>query len=208
MKRQFLPLLTSVFVLIFFSTASAQVRFGIKAGLNLANLSFVNFGELEPSLKMLPTYQVGALAEFGITENLGVGVGLQLHGKGAKSDEANDDSSIKLGYLQVPVMLQFRKSGFYAGVGPYAAFGIFGKSETGGEREDVSFGSGVDDDFSPLDFGAGLELGYEFANFRATASYNLGLANMLPKDQRPDGFDFAIKSNVIGIALAYLFGGE
>ena len=65
----------------------------------------------------------------------------------------------------------------------------------------------MDDDLSPLDFGAAIELGYEFGSLRATASYSLGLANALPKDA-VEGTDIKAKHNVIGIALAYLFGGE
>lgn len=181
------------------ATASSQVRFGLKAGLNLANLT----GDDVEGLKSLATFMVGGQAEFGLAENIGLGVGLQLQGKGAKVE--GEDGSVNPMYLQVPVYLTYRNSGFFAGVGPYVGFGLFGKTKFGGESVDLSFGSGADDDFSALDFGAGLELGYEFSSLRATASYNLGLANAIPKDQA-DEFDVSAKHAVIGIALAYMFG--
>lgn len=187
MKKQSLVLILVALFMGVTATGFSQVRFGIKAGLNLADLKFSGLGET--STKMLPTYMVGGVVEFDFAENLGLGVGLQLHGKGAKDGTDGSDASISLGYLQVPVMLQYRNSGFFAGVGPYAAFGIFGKAKEGGDSEDISFGSGAEDDLSALDFGAGIELGYEFSNLRATASYSLGLANGIPKDQRIDGFD-------------------
>ena len=180
------------------ATASSQVRFGLKAGLNLANVT----GDVEGT-KSLATFMVGGQAEFGLAENIGLGVGLQLQGKGAKAD--GEDASINPMYLQVPVYLTYRNSGFFAGVGPYVGFGLFGKSKFDGESVDLNFGSGIDDDFSSLDFGAGLELGYEFSSLRASASYSLGLANALPKDQA-DAFDISAKHAVIGIALAYMFG--
>ena len=181
------------------TSASAQVRFGVKAGLNLADFS----GSDIEGTKMLPTFMVGGQAEFGLSDALGLGVGLQLQGKGAKAD--GEDASITPMYIQVPVYLTYRNSGFFVGVGPYFGFGIAGKNKFGGESENLSFGSSIDDDLSALDFGAGLELGYEFGSLRASASYNLGLANVLPKDAA-DEFDVSAKNTVIGLALAYMFG--
>ncbi len=198
--------LSSFFILLALAmsvatSASAQVRFGVKAGLNLANVS----GDVNDT-KMLPTFMVGGQAEFGLSDAIGLGVGLQLQGKGFKVDVGGDNATTSPMYLQVPVYLTYRNSGFFGGVGPYVGFGIAGKSKFGGESTDISFGSSENDDFSSLDFGAGLELGYEFGALRATASYNLGLSNAIPKDQA-DAFDVSAKHNVIGIALAYLFGG-
>ena len=207
MKKLSSFLILLCFTLYFTNTASAQVRFGIKAGLNLANLTFSNFGELEPDTKMLPSFQVGGLVEMDFSENVGLGVGLQFHGKGTKDGTDGSDAKITLNYIQVPVMIQYRNMGFFAGVGPYAAFGISGKYKEDGESEDVSFGSSEDDDFSALDFGGTVEVGYEFGNLRATASYGMGFANAIPKDGR-EGTDLKIAHSAIGIALAYLFGGE
>lgn len=212
MKKLLTFFTAAVFALAFVSTATAQVRFGVKAGLNLANISFSNLGEVKPETSMLPTFMVGGQVEFGLAENIGLGVGLQLQGKGVKSKTdflgETVESKVTPMYLQIPVYLTYRNSGFFAGVGPYAGFGLFGKNKTDGtDSQNLKFGNSMDDDFAPLDFGAGLELGYEFGSLRATASYNLGLANALPKDL-VEGTDVKAKHGVIGIAPAYLFGGE
>ncbi len=191
--------ITAILVFCCLATASAQ-RFGVKAGLNLATIT----GDVEDA-KMLPTFMVGGVVEFDFTENVGLGVGLQLHGKGAKTDFGEDDLKINPLYLQVPIQVQYRNNGFFAGVGPYVGFGIAGKLKSGDFSENIEFGNGEDDNFAPLDFGAGLELGYEFGAFRATASYNLGLANIIPGDVAGDD---SARNNVIGISLAYLFGGN
>lgn len=188
-------LLSAILVFCCLATASAQ-RFGVKAGLNLAT---VTGGEEDVS--MLPTFMIGGVAEFDFTDDVGLGVGLQVHGKGF------DDENFKVNpiYLQVPVQVQYRNNGFFAGVGPYVGFGIAGKIKSGDNSQNIEFGNDEDSNLAPLDFGAGVELGYEFGAFRATASYNLGLSNIIPSDVAGDE---SLKNNVIGIALAYLFGGK
>ncbi len=187
-------LLSAILVFCCLATASAQ-RFGVKAGLNLAT---VTGGEEDVS--MLPTFMIGGVAEFDFTENVGLGVGLQVHGKGF-----DDEFKFNPIYLQVPVQLQYRNNGFFAGIGPYVGFGIAGKIKSGDNSQNIEFGNDEDSNIAPLDFGAGVELGYGFGAFRATASYNLGLSNILPSDTAGNE---SVKNSVIGIALAYLFGGE
>ncbi len=227
----------ALFAAVFFlQSASAQVRFGVKAGLNLASISYsddyIGLAEsvLETDLStgMVPTFHVGAQAEFDCGGPIGFSAGLQLSMKGGKlsgdgtvlGQPVSFSSTARPMYLQVPIAVTFRKNGFYAGVGPYIGFGIGGKvttkSEAAGQTdetsEDISFGSSEDDDFESLDYGAGIELGYEFSNIRVSASYSLGLANIAPKDQVDQGkdqnLDFSAKNNVIGVSVAYLFGGN
>lgn len=205
MKKQLTMLVLAALFLSAASTVSAQ-RFGIKAGLNLANVS----GDAEDT-KMLPTFLVGGQAEFDLGESgVGIGVGVQLSGKGFKQEFGGDDFKLNPMYLQVPIQLIYRNGGFFGAVGPYAGFGIAGKAKFAGESESIEFGSSDTDDWAALDFGAGVEAGYEFSAgsglLRATASYNLGLSNVVPKDIA-DAEDVSVKNNVIGIALAFLFGG-
>lgn len=220
MKKLFTFVLSALFVAGMLSTASAQLRFGLKAGLNLATIAGGDeiLDGFDP--KMIPTYHIGGLAEFSLGENLGVGVGVQISGKGFKIEEEDDLGEYKLTsrplYLQVPVSLHYTSNGFFVGAGPYAGFGIGGKNKETSGGESVSYdiefgdGSGDDDVYAPLDFGLGLEAGYTINNsIRITASYNLGLANILPKEYREDEEgNFSIKHRVIGISAAYLFGGE
>jgi hypothetical protein len=206
MKNLKLFLLISGLAVGIIGTAVAQPRLGAKAGLNLANLNYSD--EFDAATKMLPSFMVGAVVEFDFSENVGLGTGIQYQGKGAQSDEEGDDSKATMTYLQVPIQLQYRKNGLFAAVGPYVAFGIGGKFKDGDEEEDIDFGSSLEDDFSALDYGVNLELGYEFSSsLRATAGYSLGLANGVPGDAQ-DLFDGTVKHAVIGVALTYLFGQE
>ena len=201
MKKLMIFVSTAALLFCSFAQASAQVQFAAKAGLNLARV----VGDDDEDVKMLPTFLIGGRAEFGLNENLGLGVGLEVSGKGFKVEEMGVTGSLKPIYLQVPVQLFYHNNGFFAGFGPYIGFGIAGKAKIEDISVDLDFGNSSEDDVAPIDFGAGVELGYQFGAVRATASYNLGLSNIVPSDNADN---FSLKNHVIGIAVAYLFGNR
>lgn len=227
--------------------AAAQFHFGVKAGLNLANFAFNDgyqdfyedelLGEkIDP--KMIPSFLVGVQGEYRFNASVGLGLGVQISGKGYKYEDTFDSDGFSVDfleksapmYLQVPLWFQYRNSGFFAAVGPYVAFGIGGKYKVDVEADDENYNDegsieftddfDIDDyeDFplftsrlTPMDVGAGLELGYEFGNIRVTASYNHGFTNLLPKDlvteAKEEGeVDLSVSSRVIGVSAAYIFG--
>ena len=194
-----------------FTTASfSQISFGAKAGFNLANVMYSQ-DELDP--KFNPTFQVGAVVEIGITEQLAVQTGLGFQGKGTKLKEdilgEELESTTNLYYLQVPAHLLFNGDMFFVGAGPYAAFCLSGKSKStfAGESdtEDLEIGNTVDDDVASLDFGIGAQAGVKLGSLRIGAGYDLGLANIIPKDAQID--DESIKNGVISVFVTYMFGG-
>lgn len=194
-----IPVCTAALLFCVFAPAAAQVKFAAKAGLNLARV----VGDDDENVKLLPTFLVGGRAEFGLNDNLGLGVGLEVSGKGFKVEEMGISGALKPIYLQVPVQLFYQHNGFFAGFGPYVGFGIAGKAKIEDISVDLDFGNSTEDDVAPIDFGAGIELGYQFGAVRATASYNLGLTNIAPSDNADN---YSWKNHVIGIAVAYLFG--
>ncbi len=236
MKNRLNFIFAGVLVLFTLVTATAQVRFGVKAGLNLASISYSDdyIGDTEGLLEgrlttgMIPAFHAGGLVEFDFGSAVGLSAGVQLSMKGGSLDLSGSllgtpftsTSTARPMYVQVPVAFYYRKSGFYAGVGPYVGFGVAGKIKTKAEvagqseeeTDDIEFGNDSDDSFAPLDFGAGAEVGYEFGSIRVSASYNLGLANAAPKDAvdqgKDAGRDYKYTHNVIGVSVAYLFGGE
>ncbi|MDQ3016223.1 MAG: PorT family protein [Bacteroidota bacterium] len=187
----------------------SQARFGVKAGVNLANQNYDNF-LFEIDSKMYLSFMAGIVAEFDFSESIGFGTGLQYHGKGVKYDVGVlGEQSVSLNYLQVPFQFQFRKNGFFAAVGPYVGFALNGQFDDGATKEDLNFGNGADDDFAALDYGAILDIGYQFSNsLRLTGSYSLGLANLIPADALDVPEDASIKNSVIGVAVTYLFGAN
>ena len=219
MKKHLFLLLLLAASLATSTHLNAQVKFGVKAGLNLANINSGGDEDVLDGLdpKMTPTFLVGGVVEFGLTENIGIGTGVQLSGKGFKLEEEDEFGKYSIRsnplYLQVPVSINYQNNGFFASFGPYLGFGVGGKNKEtfDGESDtyDVEFGDGSNEDdlYSPLDYGLTLELGYAVAGaVRLSASYQLGLANALPKTFKDEGYK--VNHQVIGVAATYLFGGQ
>ncbi|MEO6039575.1 MAG: porin family protein [Saprospiraceae bacterium] len=243
MKRIWNLLLTTLLLIFCAAPASAQFRFGVKAGLNLATIApssdldkfyeedYVGTGF---NAKMIPSFHVGVLGEYDFSSKLGLGLGLQLTGKGYRFDESFDDVRYKEKitplYLQIPLTFNFHTKGFFAAIGPYLAFGIAGKYEAtyeeNGDAETLdgklSFDNAFNEDgdvlaenVGPTDLGAGLELGYEFhGHFRVSASYSVGLTNIYSKKlvelakEEGDIANFKATHRVIGLSATYLFGSR
>lgn len=194
------------------TAAFSQISFGVKAGLNLANVTIKGDGTEEFNPKILTTFQVGGLVDIGLTEAFAIETGLSLQGKGFRLQEDLLGETLKstgsLYYLQVPAHFLYRGNGFFVGAGPFVGFGIAGKAKSsyGGQSEsdDIVFGNGADDDVSPLDFGIGVQAGVKFGSIRIGAGYDLGLSDTTPKDAREDGY--STKNNVINVFVAYMFG--
>ena len=194
--------------------AFSQISIGAKAGLNLANIMT---DENDFDTKMLPTFQVGAVVEFGLTENIAIQTGASLQGKGIKYEDEftvlgetfKTTSTATPLYIQVPAHVMYNGNGFFVGVGPYVGFGIAGKlkSEVNGSStsDDINFGNTIDDDFSPIDFGVGAQAGVSFGPVRVGAGYDLGLADIVAKDNRSAGQP-TVKNSVINIFASYFFG--
>lgn len=189
-------------------TAIAQVKFGVKAGLNLANV-ITDVDEVDPMI--LPTFQVGVLVDLGITENLAIETGVSMQGKGFKTEYEILGSKVKTTvnplYLQVPAQLLFHTPRFFVGLGPYLGLGVAGRSKTeylGKEDTDsIDFGSTEDDNWAALDFGLGIQAGVNVGAIRIGASYDFGLSDVIPKDQQ-DG-DHHTNNSVISVFGAYIF---
>lgn len=197
-------------MLIFQTFSLAQPLFGIKAGLNVSKLTFKNTSYRRLSTDFMPTFMVGAQAEFKVEGHFGVNIGLQLQGKGARKayyDPFSARPNDNLYYVQMPVHLSFKTGGFFASAGPYLGAGLFGTSKIKGSKpEDISFGNSEFNDYSRLDFGLGTEIGYTFGSLRASAGFDWGLANTIPDGLQET--DFAIRNLVVTFAVTYLFGGE
>jgi hypothetical protein len=206
--KQLLKVSLFVAVCAFTTTAFAQISFGVKAGLNLANV-ITDDDEVDP--KMSPSFQVGAVVEIGLTESIALQTGLSLQGKGFKVEEEFLGETFKSTanplYLQVPAHILYKGSGFFVGVGPYVGYGVAGKfkTEIAGESdsENINFGNDDDADWKGLDFGVGAQAGVSLGAIRIGAGYDLGLSNVVPGD---DGDELTVKNGVINVFATYMFG--
>lgn len=217
MRTKLFSALFAMLVLVGIQSAQAQIRFGVKAGLNLADVNGKNAGEsFGDETDMIVGFHVGGVADITFAESFYFQPGLLFSTKGSKSETENSGvtttTTTNVSWLEIPLNLGYRIDAGGAkinlGVGPYVGFGLGGKikAEAAGiEIEtDVEFG---DDDNSTLrgfDYGVNIGAGVEFSNFAINAQYGLGLANLRPKGDS----DNSAKNGVIGISVGYFFGGE
>jgi len=205
--KNILKITLSIFCLFTFSQAYSQVKFGPKIGLNLSTMTLKSSGiSLDP--KTLVGFNVGVISEITLKENFILQPGIIYSTKGSKYSVTGTDMQIAPTYLEIPVngVYKFGTGSLKAflSAGPYFAFGIGGSYETPGESSDISYGSGDNDDLKPFDFGLNLGGGLEIDKFQISVQYGLGLTNLAPDPSN----DNETKVRVIGISMAYLFGGK
>jgi hypothetical protein len=152
-------LLPLVLILMFASSASAQITYGAKAGVNFANVSFAD--EDVPSSSRIGLL-AGAFATVPLTGWLSVQPEAIYTVKGASIDIFDIESDYIVDYLEVPVLARVPiQRRVYLAVGPSIAFRIRARNRTsfGGSTEEVN----IADDVESLDIGvvgaAGLEMG-------------------------------------------------
>jgi len=212
-------ILTSVAILVFGLTNAQdntakvyKTAFGIKGGMNIANLS----GDTDTELGRLKSkigFNVGFFADFRQSEKFSVQLELLYSTQGAqiKIDENYGGISItgydrlNLGYINVPVMAKYYVSEkFTIEAGPQIGFLVSAQEKYSIEASNGESDSGSEDiieNFQTVDFGLNFGLGYDItsklnANFR----YNLGLTNIAETEP---GDDTNVKNSVISISLGY-----
>src|SRR5690606_30593652 len=148
-------LLAAECFLVSISGAYAQVSYGLKAGVNLANLTISGDIEdvLEPSL--MAGFHAGEFVNFDVAENFSVQPELWYSSSGAEYEYEDEEEfgsgKLKVGYLNLPVMAQYQVvEGLYVEAGPQIGLLLSAKDEFEGDEEDIK------DDVKDLDFGLGF----------------------------------------------------
>lgn len=78
-------------------SAGSKIKYGIKAGVNFANIS-VSDGNAP---KSITSFHIGGLVDYALTEKITLQPGLILNGMGSKYEEGSFKSTTNLMYLQV-----------------------------------------------------------------------------------------------------------
>ena len=185
MKKLFLVLVCASSVI----AASAQVKFGLKLGANLASVS-----DMEGT-KSKFGINGGVQASMPLGSTFSVAPELVYSSQGAKASEG--DGSINLNYINVPVLLQYNNpSGFFAHTGPQIGFLMSAKQKAGGETADIK------DFVNTTDFSWAIGAGFATqSGFGFNARYNIGLSKL---DKEGDG---SSKNGVLQFGIFYNLGG-
>jgi hypothetical protein len=213
-----------IVLLITLASSTFAQSFGIKAGLNLSNMTMKDDEDTySDDYKMLPGFHVGVVAEIPFSDMFSFEPGLLLSTKGFKFEESEEymgetmESKMKMSlyYLDIPLNLKASfgsdDTKFYGTFGPYLGMGLSGKykseisfmGETESEDEDVEWGSDAEeDDIKRFDFGVAVGAGVEFGAISVGAAYALGLANISAYTEEGS----SIKNKVISVSVGYKFG--
>ena len=193
-----------------FGFANAQeTKFGVKGGVNFANLS----GDIEDNSTKVG-FNVGSFVEIKISDKFSLQPELLFSTQGTKEEYSetfngttiNYDSKLNLSYLNIPVMAKFYVADkFSLEAGPQIGFLLSAKTKT--EVTDGTNSSSEEEDFKDnvesTDFGLNFGAGYDFtSNLSAGFRYNLGLSNVAKTEA---GDDTKIKNTVLSVSLAYKF---
>ncbi|MBA6152393.1 porin family protein [Gelidibacter maritimus] len=181
-------LLLSAFVVFGLSTSikAQNVDFGLKTGLNIANLTG---GDVDKN--NLYSFHIGGLAEFKLSDTFALQPELLYTRQGS---EVENSMKVKLDYLAIPVMAKYYLTDkFSLEAGPQFSFLIDDKAEF-----DDSALPDAETDASSFDFGLNIGLGYAITpNIFTQARYNYGITTVA---ENPD-----IKNSVFQISLGYKF---
>jgi hypothetical protein len=172
-----------------FAAAQAQVKLGVKGGLNLANL--VGPDVEDNSMKL--GFHLGGFANIPLADKFSFQPELVFSAQGAKFEDPGDDIKYRLSYINIPLLGQYNDpSCFYAETGPQIGFLLAAKAKDDGNTNDVK------DSFKTLDFAWAFGAGYKFTEKASVGvRFNLGLANVIDQD------DAKVRNSVFQIGVAY-----
>lgn len=204
-KTWFVILLTCVLTL----PVVAQVRWGVRVGNAYSTLVYKlddvadsgsRFGYSFAGLVDIPVFW----QEFSVRPE----ISFVSHGGSFYNNMEGELLKSKYHYysLQVPVnfcyTFKFSEVGVSLFGGPVADFPLFGKKKFRGEKEDINFGSGKDDDIKAFDLAVSVGLGVEYTNFMFSVNAICGTFNRRP--EKLEGETSVYQNNIV-LSLGYFF---
>jgi len=183
--------------------AQSPVSIGLKGGLNIADLTNTEFDT---------DTRTGFLGGVSLNISLpsipfGIESGLYYTQKGTSYSSDIGTGTLKLDYLEVPVLARFNLDmpgsvTPHLLAGPYLGFNV--NSEIEGSDGESSVSSDISDEIVSTDFGllfgAGLDFNLGLTALNAQIRYGLGLMNVFEDD-----VDDNIKNGVFSIAVGIRF---
>ena len=186
----------AVALLVSAGTATAQTSFGVKAGLNLANLSI---SEADDTFD--PENRTGLVAGVFVTIPGGGIFAFQpeflISQQGAKFSDGGDSGTAKIDYFQVPLLARIGPSKVGIVVGPSLGFRVNAKlSGAGLSTEDEDFS----DQIERMDWGLVTGVTADVGRLVLDGRYTWGLSN-IEKEATAD----KTKNRVISLTLGLRF---
>ena len=190
MKKLFLAVVAMMIsAATFAQNEVGQLTIQPKVGVNIANITDAD--DADPRIGLA----AGAEFEYGLTDNIGLSAGVLYSMQGFKTTEEGVDCTLKLDYLNVPILANFYVAkGFAVKLGVQPGFKLSSKAEfkgSGGSKEvDV-------DGFKSVDLSIPVGLSYQYQNIVFDARYNWGVTKIVD--------DVDSKHSVFQITVGYKF---
>jgi hypothetical protein len=204
-------LLTVITIFAFNVATQAQMRFGIKGGLNLANVS-ISPAQTGFEPKSIISFHAGLVLDASLSESISIQPALLFSQKGygvsGSSGGVTIDGKATLNYLEIPInVLYHATDALTFGAGPYLGYALSGNASTtvtsAGKSQTDSKSLDFDKDVKRIDYGLNITAGYEvIEGLIISANYSLGLANI----NADTSTTTTIKNGVIGFSVTKLFG--
>ena len=192
MKKMFLAaamMLASVAT--FAQNAVGQITIQPKVGLNIANVTDADDADARIGLA------AGAEFEYGVTDMIGVSAGLVYSMQGYKYSEGNVDTTVKLDYLNVPILANvYVAPGLAVKLGVQPGFKLSSKTKIEGSGVSIE-GDSDDDGVKGFDLAIPVGVSYQYQNIVLDARYNWGVTKVFD--------DGDSKNSVFQITLGYKF---
>lgn len=161
--------------LISFGT-KAQLKFGIRAGLNASNVSFPNL----PNKSEKIGFHVGLFTDIPVVEDfMSVQPELSYSTKGTAFKVLSEKQSINMNYVDFFLPVSFKMSDFNINVGPFASYLISTPDYTYYNNNSV-----LVDAFKKFDAGLTAGLGYNFNKMMIGVRYNQGFIDVTQDNSR------------------------
>jgi len=198
-------MLAALILTVGVSSASAQTSpsFGVKAGVNFANLDFSG-DDVDVSFDQRMGLSAGAFVLAPMSETFGFQIEGLFSQKGAKFEEEGFEESIEFDWFEVPVLARYTipsstNTSFHLFAGPSFGFKLGAKSkfEFDGEEEEED----VDDQFKGFDLGLVIGAGVDFGKFTIDGRYTHGFTDLNDVDDEI----VEIKNRVFSIMAGFRF---
>lgn len=191
MKKVLFILTMSISTLLSYAQHSKQrLELGLKGGVNIAK--FIQDADNDSRV----SFNGGGFAHLHLTKHFAIQPELVYSSQGSKFDLNNIEIETRLGYFNVPVLLQYMtNNGFRLETGPQVGVLVSAKSQIGDTKTDIS------DNLKDIDFSWAFGASYlTKSRLGINARYNLGLTDINDVANSP-----SVKNSVIQVGLFYQF---
>lgn len=190
MKKLFLAVVAMmVSVATFAQNEAGQITIQPKVGVNISNITEAD--DADPRIGLA----AGAEFEYGLTDNIGLSAGVLYSMQGAKTTEDNVDCTLKLDYLNIPILANFYVAkGFAVKLGVQPGFKLSSKAKAKGSGASVELDV---DGIKSVDLSIPVGVSYQYQNIVFDARYNWGVTKIIE--------DSDSKHSVFQITVGYKF---